>query len=116
MKNQALKRRWILNAVLLGLGIFASNKATAATKAKPLQDVSLEGEWFGEDGRICAVFRQGRVLLVVNPLGSIGVAHMVKPNSMVVVGGSGWDKGLTGHLSADGKRIDWSNSTAWLKS
>lgn len=111
-----MKRRNALQKLLVGIGLLVAGKeVTAATKSKPHADNNLEGEWLAEDGRFCAVFKQGRVLLVVNPLGSIGVAHLTKTQDMLVVGGVGWDAGLIGRLSKDGRRIDWSNSTAWLR-
>lgn len=111
-----MKRRSALQKILVGIGLLATGKeVSAATKAKPHANSNLEGEWRAEDGRLCAIFKQGRVLLVVNPLGSIGVAHLTKTQDMLVVGGVGWDVGLIGKLSKDGNKIEWSNSTAWLR-
>lgn len=111
-----MKRRNALRTLLIGIGFITVERSVcAATKAKPTPHLTLEGEWLAEDGRLCALFKQGRVLLVVNPLGSIGVAHLTKTNDMLVVGCVGWDVGLLGKISRDGKRIEWSNSTAWLR-
>lgn len=111
-----MKRRNALQKLLVGIGLLVAGKeVSAATKAKLLANSNLEGEWLAEDGRFCAIFKQGHVLLVVNPLGSIGVAHLTKKQDLLVVGGVGWDVGLIGRVSTDGKKIEWSNSTAWLR-
>lgn len=115
MKKNVTRRNVIRTAVLAGGVLVADSLASAATKAKPMENIGIEGEWLAEDGRLCAVFKQGRVLLVVNPLGSIGVAHLSKPTDMLVIGGIGWDAGLIGKISRDGKRIDWSKSTIWQR-
>ena len=115
MKTNVSRRNVIRATVLAGGVLVADNLVSAATKAKPIPDIGIEGEWFAEDGRLCAVFKQGRVLLVVNPLGSIGVAHVRKSNEVLVIGGVGWDAGLVGTVAAHGKRINWSNSTIWLR-
>lgn len=115
MKKNITRRKIVQAAVLAGGVLIADSFASAATKAKPMEDIGIEGEWLAEDGQLCAVFKQGRVLLVVNPLGSVGVAHLGKSMDLLVIGGVGWDAGLVGKIARDGKRINWSNSTVWLR-
>jgi len=51
----------------------------------------LTGEWLYQ-GRPCAIFQQGRVLLVVNKNGAIAAAPMSTPKRLMVLNGIGWEK------------------------
>lgn len=114
--NKSIKRRQAIRTALAASGLLLANQiCNAATKAKPEADVVLEGEWLSDEGKLCAIFKQGRVLLVVNFLGSIGTAHLIDSSNLIVVGGVGWDAGLKARITNLGKKIEWSNSTNWFR-
>jgi hypothetical protein len=79
----------------------------------PRRPKSLEGGWFYQ-GQPCAIFQEGDQLLLVNEVGSIGSGLWTNNNSFTVIGGGGWDIGLTTHV--DGNTINWSNNTVWMRS
>jgi WD40 repeat protein/serine/threonine protein kinase len=74
----------------------------------------LGGEWFmeGRKEELCAVFQQGRVLLLVNERGEFATAMMTDAKKFTV---KGWGEGLSGEFVDEGKKITWSNGTTWLR-
>jgi hypothetical protein len=66
----------------------------------------------GRKDEPCAVFRHGRVLLLVNERGEFATGMMAQANKWTV---KGWDDGLTGELVEEGKKITWSNGTTWRR-
>jgi tetratricopeptide (TPR) repeat protein/tRNA A-37 threonylcarbamoyl transferase component Bud32 len=81
--------------------------------ARLREKCKLAGEWFmeGRKEEPCAVFQQGRALLLVNQRGEFATAVMSEPKKFTV---KGWEEGLRGELAEEGKKITWSNGTTWL--
>jgi hypothetical protein len=111
MFSPAFPFRILKPAFLVVLTLGFGGVACDVEKPKP---VKLEGAWIYRD-LPCAIFREGKVLLVVNERGSLGTAVMTGETTFVIKGGQGWDVGLIGTVSDGGKWIQWSNSTAWSR-
>lgn len=96
-----------LAALMLSLG----DLALAADSSKMAK---VEGGWIYKE-QPCAIFQEGKVLLVVNEEGKLGTAVMTGAKTFVIKGGEGWDVGLIGTVATNGKKIEWSNSTTWTR-
>jgi hypothetical protein len=110
--TEKLRRRDLVKTVataggLLVLGSFAS-------AAKPDKTSKLPGEWLydGKEDQPCAIFQQGRILLLVNEEGDFATARLTEAKKFAV---KGWEEGLTGELADKGKVITWSNGTTWKR-
>jgi hypothetical protein len=75
----------------------------------------LAGEWFngGKLDQPCAVFQQGRVLLLVNEKGDLAIAQMTEANKLTVV--KGWGDGVEGRIGERGKVIAWKGGGSWRR-
>ena len=105
-----------LAGAVVGLPLVAPTAAVGQGAGKAEKDL-WAGEWLaeGDAGTPCAVFRHGRVLLVVNDIGSIGSARLVEAKKIRILKGDGWDAGLTGELHDESQTIIWSNGTKWKR-
>jgi hypothetical protein len=96
---------------LLVLGLLAC--------AAPLDEKNskLSGEWLyeGKKDEPCAIFQQGRVLLVVNENGDLATGRITAARRFIVLRGDGWEEGLVGELVGQGKAISWTNGTTWKR-
>lgn len=90
-----------------------SNNTVWTKGPAPRRPRNLEGGWFYQ-GQPCAIFQEGDQLLLVNERGSIGAGVWTVNNSFTVIGGAGWDIGLT--TQVDGNTLNWSNNTVWTRS
>jgi hypothetical protein len=72
------------------------------------------GEWLmeGNTDQPCAVFQHGRVLLLVNERGEFATGRLTEVTKVAV---RGWEEGLVGELSDEGKTIAWGNGTKWKR-
>ena len=110
--TENLKRRDVVKAVAAAGGLLALGGLAGAAPAKK---ISVPGEWLydGKEDQPCAIFQQGRVLLLVNEEGEWATGRMTEANKLVVL--KGWEEGLVGELAKDGKAINWSNGTTWKR-
>ena len=84
-------------------------------KAEPDQKIKLPGEWLydGKEDQPCAIFQQGRVLLLVNENGELATGRITEARKFIVFKGDGWEEGLVGEFDEKGKAISWANGTTW---
>jgi hypothetical protein len=107
-----IKRREVLTKVAIAAGGLLAFKSGAAELGL-LRAQPFAGSWLYQ-GQPCAIFQQGVVLLVVNEQGSLATAQVTGPNTFVIMGGAGWDSGLTAKMVMNrGLKINWSNNTVW---
>jgi hypothetical protein len=104
--------------VLLLAGLTpATGQSPAKQKDPPAAPAKEAGKWQGEwlfDGKEdqpCAIFRQGRVLLLVNEKGDLTTGKITGENKIVMKG----EDGLVGELDEKGKTISWGNGTSWKR-
>jgi hypothetical protein len=87
--------------------------------AEPDKASKLPGEWLydGKEDQPCAIFQQGRILLLVNEEGELATTRLTEARKLVVLRGyGGWgEEGLVGKLDKKGKTISWSNGTTWKR-
>jgi hypothetical protein len=76
---------------------------------------TLSGEWFnsGKLDQPCAIFQQGRVLLLINEKGDMAVAHMTEATGFTVI--KGWGDGVAGRILERGKVIAWKSGGHWKR-
>jgi len=65
----------------------------------------------GRKEEACAVFQQGRVLLLVNERGDFAIGRMTEARKLTA---KEWGD-LVGEVSKDGKEITWSNNSTWRR-
>jgi hypothetical protein len=111
--TEKLKRRDVVRAVAAAGGLLALGGLAGA--AEPDKKISLPGEWLydGKQDQPCAIFQQGRVLLLVNEEGELATGRLAEAEKIVVQ--KGWEEGLVGEVAKDGKAINWSNGTTWKR-
>jgi hypothetical protein len=112
-----LKRREAFKKVAAASGLFMlAGAVSGASKTKSEKvDVSLGGEWVIGD-KPCAIFQQGRMLLLVNEKGELGSAKINGGKTIQIFGGSTWKPGLLGQITEKGKVIVWANDVTWIRS
>src|SRR5262249_42063031 len=110
-----LKRRDVVKAVAAAGGLRAVGGLAGA--AEPDKKIKLPGEWLfdGKEEQPCAIFQQGRVLLLVNEDGDPATGRITEAEKFVVLKGDGWEEGLVGEVAKDGKSIAWANGTTWKR-
>jgi len=113
--TEKLKRRDLVKAVAAAGGLLALGGLAGA--AEPDKKIMLPGEWLydGKEDQPCAIFRQGRVLLLVNEDGALATGRITEATKLVVLKGDGWEEGLVGELAEKGKAISWGNGTTWKR-
>jgi hypothetical protein len=108
------KRRDVLRAAAGVGGLLALGGVTAVAAPAPDRPANLPGEWLneGREEEPCAIFQQGRVLLLVNEHGDFATARITEGKKFTV---KGWEDGLAGELAKEGKEIAFSNGSAWKR-
>ena len=109
--TEKLKRRDVVKAVAAAGGLLVLGGLAGAAPAKK---ISVPGEWLydGKEDQPCAIFQQGRVLLLVNEEGEWATGRFTEADKFTV---KGWEEGLVGELVEKGKTINWSNGTTWKR-
>jgi hypothetical protein len=113
--TEKFKRRHVVKAVAAAGALLALGGLAGA--AEPDKTSKLPGEWLydGKEDQPCAIFQQGRVLLLVNEDGELATGRVTEAGKFVVLKGDGWEEGLVGELAKDGKAISWGNGTTWKR-
>jgi hypothetical protein len=90
----------------------AKQKDPAKTPAKEIS--KWAGEWLfdGQEDQPCAIFQQGRVLLLVNERGDMATGKITGENKIDTRWG---ENALVGELKDEGKTISWGNDTTWKR-
>jgi hypothetical protein len=91
-----------------------SVKEKAPAKKLAKEASKWEGEWLfdGNDDQPCAIFQQGRVLLLVNERGEMATGKITDKNKIDTRWG---ETALVGELKDEGKTISWANDTTWKR-
>jgi hypothetical protein len=112
--TEKLKRRDVVKAMAAAGGLLTLSGLAGA--AEPDKKTKLPGEWLydGKEDLPCAIFQQGRVLLLVNESGELATGRITEGEKFVVLKGD-WEEGLVGELAKDGKAISWANGTTWKR-
>jgi hypothetical protein len=113
----------LLGCVLSG-GVLLLASLTPATGQSPAKEKAPStppakeaskwpGEWLfeGKADEPCAIFQQGRVLLLVNEKGKLTTGKITGENKIVAQ----WEGGLVGELDDKGKTISWGNGSSWKR-
>ena len=113
--SEKLLRRDMVKAVAAAGGLLVLGRVACA--AEPDKDSKLPGEWLydGKEDQPCAIFQQGRVLLLVNESGELATGRITEATKFVVLKGDGWEEGLVGELVEKGKAISWANGSTWKR-
>src|SRR5262249_29431006 len=103
--TETLRRRDVVKAVAAAGGLLALGGLAGA--AEPDKEDKLAGEWLyaGKEDQPCALFRQGRVLLLDNENGELATGRVTGATKLVVLKGDGWEEGLVGELAQGGQAI-----------
>ena len=74
---------------------------------------NLNGEWhyMGQEDQPCAIFQQGRVLMVISETHQIGVGSFGSQQHFTI---PGWKTDAT--INDGGNRITWQNQKFWVRS
>ncbi len=105
-----IKRRDAMKS-LLALGGLAATTGLAFGQISN-RNSRLAGNWLYQ-GQPCVILQQGSMLILINEIGSVGSGEWTSSNTFTVLGGNGWDAGLTAQISLNGNSITWSNGTVW---
>jgi hypothetical protein len=110
--NDKPKRRDTLKAAVAVGSLFLLGGA--AGPAEPDQKNKLAGEWLneGREDEPCAIFQQGRILLLVNEHGNFATARMTEAKKFSA---KGWEDGLAAELVKEDKEIAWTNGSTWKR-
>jgi hypothetical protein len=113
--TEKLMRRDMVKAVAAAGGLLALGRVARA--ADPDKDSKLPGEWLyeGKEDQPCAIFQQGRVLLLINENGELATGRITEAKKFFVLKGDGWEEGLAGELAENSKAISWANGTTWKR-
>ena len=108
-------RRDLVKAVAAAGGLLVLGRVACAAEAD--KDSPWPGEWLyeGKVDQPCAIFQQGRVLLLVNEDGALATGRITEATKLVVLKGDGWEEGIVGELVEKGKAISWGNGTTWKR-
>ena len=89
-------------------------KQTDPAKAPAKEASKWAGEWLfdGKEDQPCAIFQQGRVLLLVNERGEMATGKITGENKIDTRWG---ENDLVGELKDEGKTISWGNDTTWKR-
>jgi hypothetical protein len=110
---EELDRRDAAKAVVAAGGLLLLGGAAAADDRE--ETTTLTGEWFngGKLDQPCAIFQQGRVLILVNEKGDIASGQMTEANEFTVR--KGWGDEVVGRVSERGKVIAWKGGGNWKR-
>jgi hypothetical protein len=114
---ERLKRRDMVKSVAAvagGLLMFGG----VARAAPALEKKSKwPGEWLfeGMEDLPCAIFQQGRLLLMVNEKGQLATGRIIGTNEIILANGEGFEGGLVGEIDDEEKLIAWKNGTTWKR-
>ncbi len=111
--NQKIKRRDAVKAIAAIGGLFAL-RGLASAQVITNSHTRIGSGWLYQ-GLPCTIIQQGAMLLLINEIGSVGSGVWTGSNSFIVLGGAGWDAGLTAQISNRGRTISWSNATVWTQ-
>jgi len=111
--TEKLDRRDAAKAVAAAGGLLLLGGLASADE--PEEVTSLTGEWFngGKLDQPCAIFQQGRVLLLINEKGDIASGLMTEANQFTVL--KGWNGESVGRTGQRGKVIAWKGGGNWQK-
>jgi hypothetical protein len=117
---EKLGRRDAVRAVAAAGGLLVLGGA--ARTAMLDQKSKVAGEWLneGNQDQPCAIFQEGRILLLVNEEGQLATARMTEQSKFVtvkglLVNGEGWEEGIVGEIADGGKAITWANGSTWKR-
>jgi hypothetical protein len=114
---EELMRRDMVKAVAAAAGgllvLGGVSRAAPAIEKKS----KWPGEWLfeGMEDQPCAIFQQGRLLLVVNEKGQLATGRIIDTNQLILANDDGFEGGLVGEIDDDGKTIAWHNGTTWKR-
>ncbi len=93
--------------------VMTNKKAPAGSEA-PKQSSRWVGEWLfdGKEDQPCAIFQQGRVLLLVNERGETATGKVTGQNTIETRWG---ESELVGELKDEGRTVSWGNGTTWKR-
>jgi hypothetical protein len=111
--TESLDRRDAVKTVAAAGGLLLLSGLASADE--PDEATALTGEWFngGKFDQPCAIFQQGRVLLLINEKGDIASARMTDANQFTVL--KGWDGEVVGRIVERGKVIAWRAGGNWRR-
>ena len=112
--TEKLKRRDVVKAMAVAGGLLALRGLAGAAEPDN-KKIHLPGEWLydGKEDQPCAIFKQGRVLLLVNEEGEWATGRAPEVDKLIIL--KGWEEDLVGEVTKDGKAINWSNGTIWKR-
>ncbi len=112
--TEKLRRRDVLKAAAGVGGLLARGSVAAVAAPAPDRSSNPAGEWLNEGRKDepCAIFQQGRVLLLVNEHGDFATARMTEAKKFTV---KGWEDGLAGEVAKEGKEIAFANGSIWKR-
>jgi hypothetical protein len=109
-RREAIKKAVVASGLLMLTGAASGASKAKSEKGEPV----IEGEWlFGT--KPCAIFQQGRMLLLVNERGDLGTGRINGTKTISVFGGSTWQPGLLGQILDNGRSISWQNDNTWTR-
>lgn len=87
----------------------------SASADQPEDSTSLTGEWFngGKLDQPCAVFQQGRVLILINEKGDLATGQFTEANQFTVL--KGWGGESVGRVVDRGRVIAWKGGGNWKR-
>jgi hypothetical protein len=102
-------------AVAAGAALLLGGTAAAQPPVPAKNDDTLTGEWFnaGKLEQPCAVWQQGRVLILINEKGDLATGQFTEANQFSIL--KGWDGDLTGRVADRGKTIIWKGGGSWKR-
>jgi hypothetical protein len=113
LMSEELNRRDAVKAVAATGGLLLLTGSAPADE--PDERDALTGQWFngGKLDQPCAIFQQGRVLLLINENGDIASGVMTQANEFTIQ--KGWDGGLVGRIVERGTVIAWKGGGSWRR-
>jgi hypothetical protein len=109
----------LMAGVLSGGALFLVSPPPASGEKAPAKKLAKEaskweGEWLfdGKEDQPCAIFQQGRVLLLVNERGEMATGKITGKKKIDTRWG---ETALVGELEDEGKTISWGNDTTWKR-
>ncbi len=115
--SRKLGRREVVvkSAAAVAGGMLLMGGSAEAQLRPPQAGDTLAGEWFngGKLGEPCAIFQQGRVLLLINEKGDLATGQFIDPNTFTVL--KGWEGELLGRVGDRGKTILWKGGGNWKR-